>query len=118
VVKPAGGIQGLAVTTDVRSLEQLDRALERIRTSKFGKTGVVLERMVSGRDHRVLATRDRALSVVRRDPASVVGDGVHTVAELVLATNVVRRQNPYLGKHLVKLNRSEEHTSELQSREN
>jgi D-alanine-D-alanine ligase-like ATP-grasp enzyme len=38
------------------------------------------------------------LSVVRREPASIVGDGRHTVEELVIAANVVRRGNPSLGR--------------------
>jgi cyanophycin synthetase len=103
VAKPVGGMQGRGVTTGIRSLGQLRHAIERITASRYGSDGVVLERMVDGRDHRVLATPNSVISVVRRDPAAVTGDGRHTVGELVLAANVVRRHNPYLGKYPIKL---------------
>jgi acylphosphatase len=43
------------------------------------------------------------LSVVRREPASVTGDGRRTVEELVLAANVARRHNPHLAKRPIRL---------------
>jgi cyanophycin synthetase len=102
VLKPADGIQGYAVTTGIRSIGELETALERINQSRYGTAGVVLESMVSGSDYRVLATPDEVISVVRRDPAYVVGDGRHTITELVLLANIDRRRNPYLGRHLMR----------------
>jgi D-alanine-D-alanine ligase-like ATP-grasp enzyme/acylphosphatase len=103
VVKPAGGSKGVAVTVGIGSPEELARALDEVAASRYAHTGVVVERLVTGRDYRVLATLERVLSVVHREPASVVGDGVHPVEELVLAANVARRQNPHLAKRVIVL---------------
>lgn len=103
VVKPAGGSKGTAVTTGIDSPAELTRALDEVLGSKYADSGIVVERFVTGHDYRVLATREEVLSVVRREPASVVGDGRRTVAELVLAANVLRRGNPHLGKRPIRL---------------
>ena len=103
VVKPAGGSKGVAVTIGITSQEELARALDEVASSKYADTGVVVERFVTGNDYRVLATRDETLSVVRREPASVVGDGRRTVEELVVAANAARRQNPHLAKRVIRI---------------
>jgi D-alanine-D-alanine ligase-like ATP-grasp enzyme/acylphosphatase len=103
VVKPAGGSKGTAVTVGIRSEAELARALEEVAACRYADTGVVVERFATGSDYRVLATRTEVLSVVRREPASVVGDGRRSVEELVLAANVARRKNPHLAKRLITL---------------
>lgn len=103
VVKPAGGSKGTAVTTGIGTAGELARALDEVLASKYAATGIVVERFATGHDYRVLATRDEVLSVVRREPASVVGDGRRTVEELVLAANVLRRHNPHLAKRPIRL---------------
>lgn len=103
VVKPAGGTKGTAVTVGIASEQQLRRALDEVAASRYAHTGVVVERFVTGTDYRVLATRERVLSVVRREPASVVGDGHRSIEELVVAANAARRQNPHLARRLIKL---------------
>lgn len=99
VVKPTDGIQGDGVTAGVTDLAQLDSALERALESGHCKHGVIVERFVTGNDYRMLATPKQVLSVVRREPAAVVGDGEQTVSQLVAAANAVRDVNPYLGRH-------------------
>ncbi|MFS8497134.1 MAG: acylphosphatase [Micromonosporaceae bacterium] len=103
VVKPAGGSKGVGVTVGVDSEERLARALDDVAASRYADTGVVVERYVAGNDYRVLATRSQVLSVVRREPASVVGDGRRTIEELVVATNAARRQNPHLARRVIRL---------------
>lgn len=103
VVKPAGGSKGTAVTTGITSETALARALDEVIASKYADTGIVIERFATGHDYRLLVTRRGLLSVVRREPASVIGDGQRSVEELVLAANVVRRHNPHLGKRLIRL---------------
>ncbi|HET7464714.1 MAG TPA: cyanophycin synthetase, partial [Longimicrobium sp.] len=55
-------------------------------TRSFGRR-VVVERFVSGRDHRVLVVDGRLVAVAERVPAHVVGDGRATVRELVEQAN-------------------------------
>jgi D-alanine-D-alanine ligase-like ATP-grasp enzyme/acylphosphatase len=103
VVKPAGGSKGTAVTVGITSADEFTRACDEVAASKYAHTGVVVERFVTGDDYRVLATRTETLSVVRREPASVVGDGIRTVEELVVAANAARRPNPHLAKRVIRL---------------
>ena len=105
VVKPGGGTKGIGVTTNVSSPEELERAIAVVATSKYARSGLVVERHVTGGDYRILATTAKALSVVRREPASVVGDRSHTIEELVLYANALRRQNPSLGRIPIPLDR-------------
>ena len=103
VVKPGGGSKGTGVTTGIDSVDELARALREVTTSPFAGTGIIVERCVGGNDHRILVTRDEVISVIRRAPASVLGDGRHTVEQLVVLTNAARRQNPHLAKRLIPL---------------
>jgi D-alanine-D-alanine ligase-like ATP-grasp enzyme/acylphosphatase len=103
VVKPAGGSKGVAVTVGIASKEELHRALDEVASSPYAGTGVVVERFVTGDDYRVLATRREVLSVVKRQPASVVGDGLRTIEELVVVANAARRQNPHLARRVIRI---------------
>lgn len=98
VVKPGGGTKGIGVTTGISTQEELRQAIDAVLSSKYAKSGLILERQMSGNDYRILATPERVLSVVRREPAFVTGDGYHTVEELVVRANALRRLNPNLGK--------------------
>jgi D-alanine-D-alanine ligase-like ATP-grasp enzyme/acylphosphatase len=96
VVKPAGGAWGSGVTTDIGSIAELEAALERVAGSRFGSTGYIIERFVGGGDYRISVVGGRAVSVVRRVPGHVVGDGERSIAGLALLKNVERRANPFL----------------------
>ena len=52
----------------------------------------VVESMVTGRDYRCLIVGGRMQAIAERVPAHVVGDGEHTVAELVDDTNADPRR--------------------------
>ena len=54
---------------------------------------VVVERYVEGSDHRVLVVNGRVVAVAERVPARVIGDGVHTIRQLIDAVN----QDPHRG---------------------
>ncbi|HBH26723.1 MAG TPA: N-acetylglutaminylglutamine synthetase [Rhodospirillaceae bacterium] len=80
VVKPAVGEQGAGITVGVKTPAELVRAVESARKlcSK-----VLLEPLVAGMDLRVIVIDDAVVAAAVRRPAAVVGDGVHTVLELV-----------------------------------
>ena len=48
---------------------------------------VVVERFVDGADHRVLVVNGKVAAVAERVPARVIGDGTHTVRELIEIEN-------------------------------
>ena len=80
VVKPARGEQGRGITVGVRDPESLRRAIAEARAHC---PDVLIEEMVPGEDIRVLVIDHQVVAAAVRRPASVLGDGTHTIAELI-----------------------------------
>jgi D-alanine-D-alanine ligase-like ATP-grasp enzyme len=70
---------------------------------------VLLERRVEGQDLRVVVIRDEVVAAAVRRPACVVGDGQHTVTELI-ETASRRREAETGGASRIPL---DEHTLEV-----
>jgi cyanophycin synthetase len=64
---------------------------------------VVVERYVEGTDHRVLVVNGKVVAVAERMPARVIGDGSHTVRELVEIENRDPRRGVGHTKILTRL---------------
>jgi len=80
VVKPLDGNHGNAVSINLKSSEEVREAYEKAREI-CGR--VIVEACQSGQDHRILVIDGRVVAVARRVPGHVVGDGRHTLAELI-----------------------------------
>jgi cyanophycin synthetase len=81
VVKPArntGG--GLGVVCDVRTGAEMARAL--LVSGRWGEE-VIVEEQRAGQELRFLVLDGEVVGQLRRDPPSVVGDGVSSVATLI-----------------------------------
>lgn len=93
VVKPRFGNQGKNVATYLMTEEQVAAAY---RTASEGGYSVVCEKYIAGADFRLLIVGNRMVAAARREPAQVIGDGEHTVAELVdLVNSDPRRGNDH-----------------------
>ena len=91
VVKPLDGNHGRGVGLDLTSARAVRGAFSRaLKESRRG--WVVVEGMVGGRDYRLLVIGGHMVAVAERVPAHVVGDGKHTVRELVAAANTDPRR--------------------------
>jgi cyanophycin synthetase len=88
VVKPRHGRQGEHVALNLHTPCDVERA--------FAAAGgdVVVERQLPGRDYRVLVVAGEVVAAAERVAAHVVGDGEHTVAELIEAANADPRRGP------------------------
>jgi len=64
---------------------------------------VVIEQFAPGRDHRVLVVNGRVAACAERVPARVVGDGVHTVRQLIDEANRDPRRGVGHTKILTRL---------------
>lgn len=104
VVKPSDQGQGRGVTVGVDSLTALASAFAHARSHSSGP--VLVERLVPGVDHRLLVVRGQLAAAVRREPATVTGDGRQTVAELIDALNRHRQAQPLLARYLKQITRS------------
>lgn len=86
VVKPLDASHGKGVTTNIDSLGKLKIALVEAKMNSKKKT-VVIQEQLEGIDIRIVCFGYKFVDAISRIPASVVGDGEHTVQELIAATN-------------------------------
>ena len=85
VVKPAAGTSGGAgVTCNVRTPEDLLRAW--LAAGRW-EGRILVERQAPGDEYRLLFLDGQLLGVVKRKPASVLGDGESTVGQLIDVEN-------------------------------
>ncbi len=100
VVKPNDGNQGKGVTVNITTEEHLRQAYA---AAKEFRDDVLVERYMPGNDFRLLVVGDKLVAAARRDPPSVVGDGVLTVAELVEQINQDPRRGSGHSTSLTKI---------------
>lgn len=113
VVKPLDGNHGRGVSLDLRSEDEIRWAFDlAVRHSRR----VLVEEQFSGRDYRILVIGGKVAAVAERVPARVVGDGVHTVAELIEAVNEDPRRGEGHEKAMTRI-KVDEHVLDRLSRE-
>lgn len=101
VLKRLDGLMGQGVFTDISGPEELVKRY-RALTEEMGLSEILLEPHVTGDDYRVLVIGGEVAGACLRIPANVVGDGIHTVDELISQKNRERRRNPFLAKGLIR----------------
>ncbi|MGN7999252.1 cyanophycin synthetase [Sphingomonas sp. 22176] len=80
VVKPLDGNHGRGVTTGIADEDALRTAFD--LALQHGRR-VIVEQQVPGNDHRILVVNGKVLAVAERVPAQVIGDGFHSIAQLI-----------------------------------
>ncbi len=100
VVKPQDGNQGKGVTVNITSREQLEMAY---KVACEFRDDIMVERYLPGYDYRLLVVGDKLVAAARRDPPFVIGDGVHTVRELVDQVNADPRRGDGHATSLTKI---------------
>ncbi len=101
VVKPQDGNQGKGVTVNITTREQPGSGLCQV-AMEFGDE-VMVERFLPGHDFRLLVVGDQLVAAARRDPPQVLGDGAHTIRELVHIVNQDPRRGSGHGTALTKI---------------
>jgi len=114
VVKPADGNQGKGVSVNLNSEEEVRSAYE--IASDYG-SAVLVERFLEGHDFRLLIINGKLEAASRRDPAHVIGDGQHTVAELMEILNQDPMRRPGHGGILTRVVANEAVRLTLQQQE-
>lgn len=90
VIKPADLDGGKGVFPGLANAEEVRRAFAEARRLS---SQVLVEKHVMGRDYRLTVLDNELLWAIERVPASVIGDGMRTIAELVELENA----NPLRG---------------------
>ncbi len=86
VVKPLDGNHGRGVCLNLPDAEAV-RAAWVIAEGESRRGVCIVESLLIGRDYRCLIVGGRMQAIAERVPAHVIGDGEHTIAELVEITN-------------------------------
>jgi cyanophycin synthetase len=89
-VKPFDGNQGKGVTTNINCEKKL---LSAYYLAKKYTDYIIVEKSIPGKDYRILVVGDKVCAAAERKPPFVMGDGIHSVAELVKQEN----NNPNRG---------------------
>ncbi|MBV8659420.1 MAG: cyanophycin synthetase, partial [Burkholderiales bacterium] len=100
VVKPQDGNQGKGVTVNITTREHLEIAY---RAAREFRDDIMVERYLPGHDFRLLVVGDKLVAAARRDPPHVIGDGVHTVRQLVDQVNSDPRRGDGHATSLTKI---------------
>ena len=89
-IKPHDGHHGKGVTTNITSEKEVVKAFDR---AKEISDRVIVEQHLTGNDYRMLVVDGKFVAAAKRVPAAIIGDGRHTIAELIDLEN----QNPDRG---------------------
>ncbi|WP_156882597.1 ATP-grasp domain-containing protein [Halalkalibacillus halophilus] len=104
VFKPADGQGGKGVMVNIKTIAQLKKEIDYVRnTLKY--SNVILEEYVPGEEVRIFVLENQVLAAANRQPASVIGDGVHTIKTLIEQKNEFRKSIPHLYFRPIKFDR-------------
>lgn len=92
-VKPSDGSSGVGVSSGITTEEEFSYAWSVARQQS---AWVIVEQNVDGQDIRVIVIGGKAEAAYVRTPAHVIGDGTHTIRQLVERKNRIRENNPSL----------------------
>ncbi|WP_256010927.1 cyanophycin synthetase [Desertivirga xinjiangensis] len=90
VIKPLNGNHGKGASINLKTEKEAIDAL--FYAQRFSKK-VIVERFITGYDFRVLVIDNKMVAAAKRTPAHVIGDGEHTIRELIEIEN----QDPRRG---------------------
>ena len=113
MLKPLDGNQGRGISPRLGAEAELAAAWDQV-SERFGS--MVVERYVEGRDHRVLVVNGKVVAVAERIPAHVIGDGVHSIRDLVEQVNRDPRRSSGHTNVLTALP-LDQHTEEILARQ-
>ncbi|HVE72296.1 MAG TPA: cyanophycin synthetase [Thermoanaerobaculia bacterium] len=91
VVKPLDASHGRGIVTNIHDEAELRIAFDE---AKHYRQSVIVERFLQGKDFRLLVIDQKFVAAAERVPAHVIGDGTHTISQLVDLAN----QDPRRGE--------------------
>jgi cyanophycin synthetase len=90
VLKPVSSGKGRGVWVNLRASAELERAWSANGGDKAPPQ--LVQRLLEGHDHRFLVSYGELMAVAIRKPSCLVGDGVHTVGQLLEVLNADPRR--------------------------
>ncbi|MFM2225276.1 MAG: hypothetical protein RJA07_1478 [Bacteroidota bacterium] len=84
VTKPIDGNHGKGATTDIKNWDEAVIAFEAAK--KYSRK-IIVEKFITGFDHRILVINYKFICAAKRTPAAVLGDGKSTIQQLIDKVN-------------------------------
>ena len=100
VLKPLSGNHGRGVSINLKTAEEVEVAFDKAR--EHGRS-IIVEGFLEGYDHRLLVINGKLVAAAKRMPGHVVGDGKHSIEELVDIVNTDPRRGVGHEKVLTRL---------------
>ena len=100
VTKPFNGNHGRGISIHLMKDEEIIAGFNEAREIS---RSVIVENFLSGDDHRLLVVNGELVAATRRTPGHVIGDGTHTIVQLVDAVNADPRRGVGHEKVLTRL---------------
>ncbi|AXF56530.1 acylphosphatase [Salicibibacter kimchii] len=104
VLKPISENGGKGVVANIQKEDELKEALVHVRR-ELGYLDVIVEQQIFGDDFRIFVLDDKVIGAVKRKPANIVGDGVHTIQDLIEIKNNGRKKNPHHSSRLINVDK-------------
>lgn len=86
VVKPLDANHGRGVSINLNTDAEVEAGFAEAKEHSNSRA-ILVESFITGFDHRMLVVDNKLVAVAKRVPGNVVGDGKHTIAELVDIVN-------------------------------
>ncbi len=80
VIKPLDGNHGKGASININAWP---KALEGLHHAQAYSNRVIVERFIVGHDYRILVINNQVVAAAQRVPARVIGDGLHTIQQLI-----------------------------------
>ncbi|AKG73428.1 hypothetical protein [Salinicoccus halodurans] len=107
VLKPVSMSMSLGTFLGVNS-ENLEKCWnESFQVQKKYKVDVprvLIQEQIEGLEIRIIVVEGEVGTAIFRGPGNVVGDGIHTIEELINEKNSERKKHNYLNRNLLKIN--------------
>jgi len=100
VIKPQDGNQGRGVAVNLNSHDQVIAAY---KAAQAEGSEIICEKFAPGSDYRLLVIGYKLVAASRREPPQVMGDGKHTISQLVIEANKDPRRGEDHATSLSKL---------------
>jgi len=100
VTKPYNGNHGRGISIGLQTDEEVALGFQ---AAKEHSRSVIVETFLEGDDHRLLVVNGELVAATKRTPGQVVGDGVHTIAQLVDQVNADPRRGVGHEKVLTRI---------------
>jgi len=100
VTKPYNGNHGRGISIRLTTEEEVAHGYN---VAREHSRSVVVESFLEGEDHRLLVVNGQLIAATRRTPGHVVGDGAHTIAQLIDIVNQDPRRGVGHEKVLTRL---------------